>query len=200
LTGVVSVVLLVAAVVVYGNYEYLPSGQNIKLFLEEHATRVYVGGYLGLLSAFFLLWFVGTIRTRLRVAEGQPGRVSALAFGGGVAAATVIIVGFSALVAAGQRAGAAGGIGTETATALFDLYGQLLGIGAAIALAVLLEGTAVVSFRTGVLPRWLAWVSGVVALGLLTPISYIFLGVALIWLVVVSILFYVRPEGVEATT
>jgi hypothetical protein len=63
-----------------------------------------------------------------------------------------------------------------------------------------LEGTAVVSFRTGVLPRWLAWVSGVVALGLLTPISYIFLGVALIWLVVVSILFYVRAEGLEATT
>ena len=87
LTGVVFVVLLVAGVVVINNYDYLPPAGEIESFYEDNSTMISVGAFLALLSVFFFLWFLGSVRSTLRIAEGGTGRLSAVAFGGGVAAA-----------------------------------------------------------------------------------------------------------------
>jgi hypothetical protein len=199
LTGVAFVVLLVAGVLVINNYDYLPPAEEIKSFYEDGSTRITAGGYLALLSVFFFLWFVGSVRSSLRVAEGGTGRLSAVAFGGGVAAGAGMIVGYAAVWAAAQRAGADGGIAAETATGLFDLSGVLIGNTVPIAFAVLIGATAVLSFRTGVFARWLAWVSAVIAVGLLTPVNYIFIGIALLWVLVVSILLYTSDRSTSPT-
>ncbi|MFB3049261.1 MAG: hypothetical protein ACE1Z9_03820 [Acidimicrobiia bacterium] len=190
LTGVVFVVLLVAGVVVINNYDYLPPAAEIESFYEDSSTAISVGAFLALLSVFFFLWFLGSVRSTLRVTEGGTGRLSAVAFGGGVAAAAAMIVGYSATLAAAQRAGTTGGIGADAATSLHDLASVLVGNTAPIAFAVLVAATALVALRTGVFPAWLAWVSVVLAVGLLTPLNYIFMGFALLWVLIVSILLF----------
>lgn len=194
LTGAASMVLFVAGMLVINNYDYLPPADEIRSFFEDGATRITVGGYVVLLSAFFLLWFLGSLRDRLRSAEGATGRLSAIAFAGGTAASTAIIVGGAAMVAGSQRGGTEGGIAAETATALFDLSGMLIGNATPAALAAVLGAAAVVSFRHGLFPRWLAWVTAIVAVGLLTPLNYIFLGVAALWILGVSIDLYRSQE------
>lgn len=196
LTGVVFVVLLIVGILVINNYDYLPSSSEITSFYEDNATSVSVGAFIALLSVFFFLWFVGSVRSTLRVAEGGTGRLSAVAFGGGVAVGAGMIVAYAATFAAAQRAGAAGGITEGGATALFDFSGSLMGTTVPVAFAVLIGAAAVVSFRTGVFAPWLAWASAIVALGLLTPVNYIFAGIALLWVLVVSIVLYASPGGV----
>ena len=58
---------------------------------------------------------------------------------------------------------------------------------------------ALVALRTGVFPAWLAWVSVVLAVGLLTPLNYIFMGFALLWVLIVSILLFRQNESVDSS-
>lgn len=186
LSGIAFVVLFIVGAVVINNYDYLPPAGEIQAFYTDGSTRIGIGAYIGMIAAFFLLWFAGSLRSRLRIREGSTGRLSAVAFGGGVAAGAGIVVAYAIMLAASQRAGTDGGIGIETATGLFDVSGALLGAGVPIALAAMIGATAVVSLRTGFFAGWLTWSSIVFAVGLLTPFGYIFLGLAALWIVIVS--------------
>ncbi len=191
LTGVGFVGLVLAAAVLVDNYDYLPPAAELQAFFTDNATRLQIAGYLGVVSAALLAWFAGSIRTDLRPAEGGLGRLSAVAFGGGVASAALVAIAFS-VMAVGAGRGAAGGIGPDAAVVMFDFYGSILGLALPVTLAVLIGAAAVVAFRTKVWPGWLAWASAVLAIGSLSPISYIFIGVDLLWIAVVSVLLYTR--------
>jgi hypothetical protein len=67
----------------------------------------------------------------------------------------------------------------------------------AISLAIFIGAIAAVSIRTAMFPARFDWVSGLVAFGLLTPIAYIVLALAVLWLLVVNIWLYVK--GASAT-
>jgi hypothetical protein len=166
-------------------------------YFEDNAGRVQVGAYLGALSAVFLVWFSGSVRSHLRPAEGGTGRLSAVAFGGGVAGAVVTAAAFSILSVAGARGGA-GDATPQTAMVLYDLYGSLVGIAAPIALAALVGAAALVGLRTGALAGWLAWSGAVLAIGLVSPFSYIFVGISLLWIVALSVVLSVRRGRGEA--
>ncbi len=191
LTGVLMVLLALVGVALLGIYEYLPSADRAREAFTENPTRTYIAGYLGLLSAFFLMWFAGSVFVALREREGGSGRLSTVAFGGGVASGVVWATGFSIILTAGERAGAAGGISAAQAVTLYDLYGSVLGM-SAIPLAVFIAATAAISLRTRMFPGWFGWASALVAFGLLTPISYLILAFALVWLLGVSISLYRR--------
>ena len=200
LTGVVSVVLFVVGAVVISNYDYLPPAEKVADFLNGNPTRISTGAYLSSISAFFLIWFAGSVRSALIVKEGGTGRLSTVAFGGGVAAAAAMGISFTAIMSAGLRAGAPGGITPVGAVTMFDFWGQIAGQMFAICLAVFIGATAVVSIRRDVFPTWFGWVSALVATGLLTPFAYFILFFAVVWLVVVSIWLYVRgAKGGEQT-
>lgn len=199
LTGVVFVALLVAGTLVINNYDFLPPGDELKSFYESNSVRARTGYYLILLSAVLLLWFVGSLRSRLRSAEGGTGRLSAVAFGGGVAATAGMLVGNAAGLAAAVRGGADGGISVEAATALYDFTAVLMGNTVPMGYAVLLGATAVVSFRTGVFAGWLNWVTAVVAIGLLIPeVNFVSAGAAVLWVAVVSVLLYTSSNRAPA--
>ncbi len=195
LTGLAAVVLLVASALLINNYEYLPARGEIAEFLEDNSGRVVAGAWLGLLASFFVVWFAGSIRTWLRAFEGAPGRLAAVSFGGGVAAASCMLVGYGAMVAAAARAGDAGGTTPDAATPLFDLANTLLGNALPVALAVVVGAATIVAFRTGALPRWLAVTSAVVAVGMLTPVNFVFVALGVLWLGVVSVLLYARSSA-----
>lgn len=195
LTGIAFVVLLLAGVLLINNYDYLPAGDEIKSFYEDDSTRIAVGAFLAVLSVPFFLWFLGSVRSHTSAAEGATGRLSAVAFGGGVAAAAAMLVAHGATFAAAQRGGADGGIAEATATALFDLSGVLIGNAVPMAFAVLIGATAVISFRTGAFARWLTWAGAVLAVGLLTPVNYIFIAFAVLWVLVVAVILYMPARG-----
>src|SRR5437870_7892948 len=53
-------------------------------FAANHRSALLGGSYLAGLATVFGLWFVGTLRSYLRREEGSTGRLSGIAFGGGV--------------------------------------------------------------------------------------------------------------------
>jgi hypothetical protein len=197
LTGVVFVVLFAAGTVVINEYEFQPPAEEVKAIFEDGSSRIGWGSLIGVWSAAFLLWFAGSVRSSLRRVEGGTGRLSAVAFGGGIAAAGLLTVAYSALGAGASRGGDVDGIAAETATAFLDLSQWMFG-GVAMGFAVLIGATAVVSFRTGFLARWLVWSSAVIAVGLLTPYSFLVLGLVVPWVLIISILLYQRGRA-EAT-
>ncbi len=192
LSGVVSVVLFIVGAVVISNYDYLPPAEKVADFLNGNPNRVSTGAYLASISAFFLIWFAGSVHSALREREGGTGQLSMVAFGGGVASAVAMGTSFTAILSAGLRAGAPGGITPIGAVTMFDFWGQVMGQMFAISLAVLIGAAAVVSLRTSMFPAWFGWASALVAFGLLTPFAYFVLAFAVVWLSVVSIWLYIR--------
>ncbi len=192
LTGAAALVLFSIGAALLGIYDYLPGAERLQEVLSENATNVFAGGYIGSVSAFFMIWFSGSVFSALRKVEGGNGRLSSVALGGGVTAGAALALGFSAILASGARAGAEGGITPIEAVTMYDLYGQVLGSMFAIAMAVFIGATAVVLLRTLIFPRWFGWVSALIAVGLLTPVAYAVLALVLVWLLVVSIWLYRR--------
>jgi hypothetical protein len=194
LTGAGSVLTLIVGAGLLGVYDYLPSSDRLADIFSSKSTTVIVVGYLGLFSAALLLWFAGSVYSALIVHEGDKGRLSMIAFGGGVSSSIAIGAGFSAILAIGARAGATDGLGTAQAVTLYDFYGTILGQMAAFTFAVLIGATGALSLRTGVFPTWFGWASVVIAIGLITPIGYFVLAFTLIWLMGVSVTLYRRTS------
>ncbi len=191
LTGVVMVVLMMVGAATFGVFDYQPSADRAVEIFRDTPTGP-AGGYVGLISAFFMIWFACSVYSALREREGGSGMLSMVAFGGGVASGVALAAGYTVILAAGVLVGAPGRISPVGAATLYDLYGEILGKMFAITMAVFIGSTAVVSLRKAVFPAWFGWVGAVIAFGLLTPIGYIVLGLALLWLVVLSIWLYRR--------
>lgn len=179
---------------------------------------------IGFSGALFL-WFIGSLRAHLRRSEGDAGRLSAVAFGSGLAFVAVVGTGviatsvlalsidpggsryLAAFADLGEDAQAAAG------GALVILhYVRLVALSlAGFAAAPMLAATALVSRRHGAFPGWLAWGSWALAAlelvsafgvlvyeGPLTPGSGFQNGVSLlfvVWLAVTSALLVRRATG-----
>lgn len=173
-----------------------PSPTEIADLFAANPTRTLVGAYLSLLSLVFLLWFVGSLRSSLRLAESGSGRLSAIAFGGGVSVTAVLAVGFALVGGAAFRADSVEGLNPETGLVFYDVYRAMVGMAAPVGFAVLIGATAVVGFRTKKLPGWLSWLSVIIAFGLMTPAGFFFVFFALAWVFMTSIWLFVaaRPS------
>ncbi|HEX2410357.1 MAG TPA: hypothetical protein VHJ39_04235 [Solirubrobacteraceae bacterium] len=162
LTGVVATLLVIAGIVVMEGVADRPEESappDVVLAYFRDRDAVMGGSALYMLGGLFFIWFAGELRSSLRRAEGRDGRVSAIAFGAGVATGTLML-----LIHAASFLGALyhEQLSPETARTLF-LYPM------AMTGALLLAATAAVALRTKILPKWLAWLSLPVALWLLVP-------------------------------
>ena len=182
--------MLGAAII--GLYDFLPLTEKVVDSLTDNSDRVSTGGYIGGLSAFFLIWFAGSLRTALGEREGAKGRLSEVAFGGAVATAVALAAAFAVLTMAAQRAEADGGLSGAEAVTLYDLWSGITGLVVPVTLAVLVGAAGVVSLRTAVFPAWFGWASLLVAIGCLSPVGYLAQIGALVWVVVVSVWLYAR--------
>jgi hypothetical protein len=197
LAGVAFVLLVLAALGVTGTGAGDTPDEVADWYADEgnRAASFFVF-FLLTIAALALLWFLGMLRSVLVRAEGDPARWSAVAFGAGVAGATLL------LAAASLSIGPAASAGQEdfpfdpsTANALSNAGFALLACstmtGALVALA-----TSIVAYRTGLLPRWLALVGFLVAPTLLFAVFFIPLFVWLAWVLAVSIVLLVRTARV----
>jgi hypothetical protein len=138
--------------------------RQIQGYFGEHRDGLLMAGYLTGLAIAFALWFTGSLRSHLMRAEGGTGRMASVAFGGGLVAGTVALIGTAVTSAAALNVAQSSVPGSQAVmSALFDLGNMAFSL-AWFPIAVLVGATAVASYRTGALPGWHARISGVLSI------------------------------------
>jgi hypothetical protein len=122
---------------------------------------VVLSGYLWGVAGIFFLWFLGSLRAHLRVAEGEAGRISAVVFGSGLLLGAFFLAGMVTNTALAFDI--AGGASPEVSAAFFAVASQAFAFTSFFVL-VFAGATSLISGRTKVLPAWLGWLGWLVAL------------------------------------
>ena len=194
LSGVLFGVLLIAAFAIDPNTDFMPTENEVIEYLEAGPVRVMASAYLGFLAAFSLLWFSGSALKALRRMEDDEGRLSVLAFGGGVAAASLLAVSQIVKLAGAERVWAVETIDPGAAAALFDVTGIAVGNGVPMGLAALIGAAAIVMLRSGQQRSWVPVASLILAIGLVSPYAWAVVAFGLIWVAAAGIWMY-RAES-----
>jgi hypothetical protein len=161
-------------------------------FWADNDSQQVAGAFLGALSLVPLLWFLGSLRSALRTAEGGTGRLSAIAYAGGIVLVAFAVVDSSLQFAVAESVGDVPAAVTQT---LSVLYGDFF-LGFPVGMGTLLLASALAILRTRALPAWLGWVALLLGIVSLTPIGFFAFFVVLAWIVVVSIiLFQQQPRA-----
>jgi hypothetical protein len=201
LTGVIAVVLWLIGVFVIESEapEGDASAIEILAYLDDEDTTIFAGAFLFTLGTAFFVWFLGSLRAAFLAAEGQPGRLTAIAFAGGVGKAVFDMGVMGGMAAGPLAADEAESLSPQAAQTLFFLDDAFF-IGAEFMALVFMAAAGAVVLTTRALPVWLGWLALVIAIGLLiVPIGWAFLlfGVPL-WVLLASIMLFMRPAGVAA--
>jgi hypothetical protein len=135
-------------------------------YFTDHQSRIQVG-VIGLgVGLFFLIWFLGSLRSALARAEGGQGRLASVAFGGGIVAVATLLIAASAGAVAALRPE---DLDPNTTRALND-FGVVVGGPGAAGFTALFAATAIVGYRHQAVP---APVAGLCALAAITqPLAY----------------------------
>jgi hypothetical protein len=150
----------------YPSFEDSPLA--VAQFYRENASAIRVQILFTGLAGVLFLWFLGSLRAHLRRSEDETGRISAVAFGSGIAAVGPIAVGVLATATAARIADGVLGEGwfaygplqkavqVPALAAVVPLHDMRL-LSYALtwfAVAPLLAATAVVAARHGTFPTW----------------------------------------------
>ncbi len=198
LSGTVAVVLTIAAVVLIDPYDEAtnpnPTQSSAALAQAALANRddAQSGSYLGLASAFLLLWFLGYLHRHLRRAEGAEGWLASVAYGGGLVTVGLLLLLVSFSLAESELA--AYGEDTQVAKTFF-VYGWNFTSVLTPPLGALVAATTVIGFRFAALPRWLTWVSALLVaamLGIALTGEGLPTFIGLGWVAVVSLVLFVQ--------
>jgi hypothetical protein len=175
------------------------SAQEIAGYLGDSGnhTRNIIGAYLWVLGGLAFLGFMAGLRAVLRRAEGEPGTLSSLVFGAGVVFTAVWSVSAVALAAVAYAVEFSDAPVTDPdiVRVLPQLGSLLLLVGGGFAGLLLVLATSVLAFRTGVLPRWLAWLGILVAIALVFPVAYMNILPLVGWVGVASVVLLVRGKA-----
>ncbi len=192
IAGIVFVVLFVAGVSIGLNFpDSDDSAAKIAEYYNDSGDRaqLIIGSYLIVLSGVFFLWFLASLRSRLLLAEGAPGRLTAIAFGSGLVFTALVMTAGAIFmtVAADITFGDNKFVSVEGARLLPVLGYPILLIAAMFAAIAMIDATSVLIMRTGTLPRWIAWFGFVTAVLLLFAVFFIPLLFLMFWVLAVSI-------------
>ena len=131
-------------------------GKEIHAYLVEHGGNVLLAASLGALSAFFFIWFLGTLRTFLQTVEGGRGHLSAIAFGAGLVTITLATTASLPTVAlAWDKTARLAEPGLVRAVWNLNTL-ALVPIGSSAGAFCL--AAAIVILRTRVMPVWVGWI------------------------------------------
>ena len=183
---------------------------SIATYLSDKRSEILTASLLIGVSAVFFLWFLGSLRSYLRAGEGGEGRLSAAAFGAGVAGIALLLAGVALLNGVAFKL-ADGRLPDPVITrAVFDASSAVLTM-VAFAFAVFFAAASCSAARSGALPPWAYWTGSVVAvlqllggLALVAKSGFFAVGGAMgfiaplagiAWVVAVSVLI-MRREGV----
>jgi hypothetical protein len=197
LTGALFVVLVLVAFFALGGNtpEGDDSAKKVASFYSDNENKQIIAAVVLALSAVPLLFFTSILRDRLRAALPERSVIPAFAFGGGVLAAGGFVTAATIHFALADYAE---DITPVAAQALNALDGDFF-LPFTTGLAVLMLATSVAAIRAQVVPRWMGWVGVVLFVVFFTPAGFIAFGLTGIWIIVASILLYLRGMGAPAT-
>jgi hypothetical protein len=197
--GLVTVVLWVAGVFLItkaqpGDHA---TGSEILAWYRSHTTTIILGGWVFMLGCLGFVTFVNGLRQRLAVAAGPDAQLPWLTFAGAVMTGALGL-----LFASPDVAGAIDKTDIDATTAAaFHHLGDAFFVCVELAAILPLAAVAIVAWRTRVLPRWWAVVSGLIAVVLLVgPIGWaaVIFGLP-IWTLGTSLFVLLRsPERMRA--
>ena len=166
------------------------STREVVDYWRDNDSEVIIGSIFGMLAAISLVWFGASLRVALRRAEGDPGRLSTLAFAGTLLVAVGGLL-FSGLeFAAADTAGDVPPEVTQTLSVMdADVFYPLAG-----GLFVTLVATALVTLKHNALPRWLGWAAVVILVASLTPAGFIAFIAFLFWVALVGLSIYLTQS------
>jgi hypothetical protein len=193
LSGALFVVLVLIAFIPLGGNtpEGDDSAQKVVSFYSDHETREIIASIVLALAAVSLLFFSATLKQRLEALERDRGILPTVAFGAGIVASGGFLAAASLHFALADYAG---DIQPSAAQALNAIDSDFF-LPFAMGIAALVLATSLWLVRTKLLlPTWLGWVGVVLFVVSFTPVGFLAFGLAGIWIVVVSILLYLR-EG-----
>jgi hypothetical protein len=174
ISGLVFVVLFGAGNALWG-FEAPETGapaDEVLDFYTGTSDGIIIGATLSLLSIVAFAVFAAAVRRVLADAEGDD-VLATTAFGGALLALAAGLGAESINMVGGLRA-EDGELSKSLARSLFEISQVFGTIAAAVGIAVFALATAVVALRTRqVLPRWLAVVTLIIGLSLLTPAARI---------------------------
>ena len=154
LTGVGAVVLWIVGTFLLEKDDR-PDGKDTAAlvgWVEANDTALVAGGIIFGFGVLFFVWVLGSLRSALLEAEGGAGRLSAIAFGSGIAT-SVCLMALSLFHA--QAAFDHDDISDTSIDALVHVGDAFFG-GVELFSIPLLLATAILTLRHGPLPRWLA--------------------------------------------
>jgi hypothetical protein len=192
LTGALFVVLVLVAFIGLGGDtpDGDASARKVVSFYSDNETKELIAAVVLSLGSVSLLFFSSTLRDRFRAAVIGPSALPGFAFGAGVLAAG----GF--LAAAGVHfalADYAEDVQPAAAQALNALDSDFF-LPFATGVAALVLASSLLAIRTKLLPPWLGWVGIVLFVVSFTPVGFIGFGLSGIWIIVASVLLYLRGE------
>ena len=201
ITGLAGILFVVGAVLGFGVLVGSIPGPGaeageVREFVARSEIRVWAGGYLGLLAELAFFFFAAGLWSILRRAEAGTGWVSTAGLAAAATAVAVIVAGELMPAAAVFWGGE--GVDPSVAALLLDVN-KLTGMTAVPLIGLFVGAAAVVSLRTGVLPRWAGWSAAAIGAAsfLLLPLGYetsqIPAFAAALWILAVAVRLLVRP-------
>jgi hypothetical protein len=201
LAGVAFVALMVIGFVLAGSSPD-PDAKSPKIahYLSDSSSyHKNIASLFVLLAAMlFLIGFLAALRSRLVEAGHAPG-AGALAFGAGIASTVFLVIAIilfiSPSIAAHDAASGHATIDPGIYRATQDL-GYPIWVASTAAGALVAWATAAVTLGTGILPRWFGWLS--VAIGIICLFGIFFFPILIFWLwiLVASIVLFLRPAPI----
>jgi len=160
-TGAAAVILLIiGSFVVPKMPKITASAIVVQQYFVNNRNGVRLSVYLLSAAVAFFIWFLGIVRTHLRQAEGDHGRLSAVAFGAGLVFAATA---GTELLVQGALTFSAATADAKTVQAFYDMVATSASL-LAFPLIPFAGAIAVVALRNGALPSWLGAGFGLFAL------------------------------------
>lgn len=158
LTGLAAVVLYVVGTLVLPKPpDFDAPAAEVSAYFADEQSGIQVATAFYAAAGGLFLWFIGTLASALRQAEGGP-RLSSIAFGAGVASVAIFAVDLTMFAVASLRADQ-GVLGAEIQQALFDAGNLGFASGAFVFAALYAASGLVILRKGGPLPEWMGWLA-----------------------------------------
>lgn len=199
LTGVAFVGLFIGGFAVVGNdVDTQDSNDKILAYYAKSGNkdRHFIAFFMILAACLLFIWFLVMLRQTLARAEGGAGTLTALAYGAGIAATALWIVSDSLFASAAFTVDDTSKFHLDPDTyRIFQDTGYGVWFSGTTVAAATVAATAILALRKALLPKWIAWLSFVVALTMLVSFFFVPFLIMCGWILVVSLVLIMRKEA-----
>ncbi len=167
-TGIIAVILILIGFGIFGSNipDADASAQDWGSFFTDHQSRIQLGMTIVGAGLFFLIWFLGSLRSAIAAAEGGTGRLASIAFGGGIVGVVALLLAVTGAAAAAFHPDQV----DPTITRALNDFGTVAAAPGAAGFTALFAATAIAGYRHGAVA---APIAGFSALAAITqPLAY----------------------------